>query len=153
MNNEHLNQIKKEIENFFNSASFDIEDIRIELKEEIYKISLQTKEPKILIGEKGQTLTEIQHLIRIIIRKNIGNAFLIELDINDYKERKKEALQEIIKDIADEVVSQKKEKILPPMNSYERRIVHVTLQNRNDVKTESLGEGEQRRVVIKPNEN
>jgi len=151
MNNEHLNQIEEEVEKFFNSTGFIIENIKIVLKDDIYQICLQLNEPKMLIGEKGQTLMEIQHLIRLIIRKNIGSGCLVELDINDYKDRKKEALEEIAKDIADEVVSQKKEKILPPMNSYERRVIHVALQNRSDVKTESSGEGDQRRVVVKPN--
>jgi len=151
MNNEHLNQIEEEVEKFFNSTGFIIENIKIVLKDDIYQICLQLNEPKMLIGEKGQTLMEIQHLIRLIIRKNIGSGCLVELDINDYKDRKKEALEEIAKDIADEVVSQKKEKILPPMSSYERRVIHVALQNRSDVKTESSGEGDQRRVVVKPN--
>ncbi len=103
-----------------------------------------------LIGERGQTLIEIQHLLRILLRKKIDNKFLIELDVNDYKRKKEEALKEVARDIADEVSFYKKEKILPPMSSYERRIIHLSLKNREDVETESINEGRERRIVVKP---
>ncbi len=142
-------EIKKETEKFFNTAKFDV-DIKVVPKEEVFLINIETKEPKVLIGERGQTLIEIQHLLRILLRKKIENEFLIELDINDYKKRKEEALREIARDIADEVVFYKKEKILPPMSSYERRIVHISLKDRDDIKTESINEGKERRIVVKP---
>ncbi len=142
-------EIKKETKIFFDTAAFDV-DIEVVPKEEVFLINIKTKEPKVLIGERGQTLIEIQHLLRILLRKKIENEFLIELDINDYKKRKEEALREVARDVADEVVFYKKEKILPPMSSYERRIIHVSLKDRDDIETESMDEGKERRVVVKP---
>ncbi len=142
-------EIKKETEVFFNTATFDV-NVEVVPKEEVFLINIKTKEPKVLIGERGQTLIEIQHLLRILLRKKIENEFLIELDVNDYKKRKEEALREVARDVADEVVFYKKEKILPPMSSYERRIIHISLKDRNDIETESTSEGKERRVVVKP---
>ena len=141
--------IKKEVEDFLNKATFDA-DVEIISKDEVFLINIKAQDAKMLIGERGQTLIEIQHLLRILLRKKIDNKFLIELDVNDYKRKKEEALKEVARDIADEVSFYKKEKILPPMSSYERRIIHLSLKNREDVETESINEGRERRIVVKP---
>lgn len=147
--NKISEKIKKETEYFFDMTTFDV-DVEVVSKEGSFLVNIKTKEPKVLIGERGQTLIEIQHLLRILLKKKIENEFLIELDINDYKKRKEEALREVARDIADEVVFYKKEKVLPPMSSYERRIIHLSLKDRDDIETESTNEGKERRVVIKP---
>ncbi|MBZ1356645.1 MAG: KH domain-containing protein [Candidatus Nealsonbacteria bacterium] len=150
MNNEYQEKIREEVNGFFDTATFKADDIDISFRENVFMICLKMNDPKILIGEKGQTLSEIQHLLRLLLRKKMGDDIFIEIDINDYKEKKKRALQDIVKDVADEVVFYKKEKVLPRMNPYERRIVHMALKERNDVQTESIGEGFSRKVVVKP---
>jgi len=95
-------------------------------------------------------LTEIQHLLKAILRRKISEVFYIDLDINDYKKKKKEYLKELAISTADEVALSKKQKELPAMPAYERRIIHMALAERNDVITESVGEGIERRPVIKP---
>ncbi len=142
-------KIKTETEKFFNMATFNV-DVEVVYNNEIFLVNIETDNPKILIGERGQTLVEIQHLLRILLRKKIETEFFIELDINSYKKKKEEALREVARDIADEVSFYKKEKILPPMSSYERRIIHISLKNRDDVKTESINEGKERRITVKP---
>ncbi len=149
MNESYSKKIKQEVENFFQATTIDVE-VDVASTGDNFLINIQTDEPKILIGERGQTLIEIQHLIRILLRKKLQESFLIELDINDYKKRKEEALREVARDVADEVVFYKKEKILPPMSSYERRIIHLALQNRDDIETESINEGAERRIVVRP---
>ncbi len=149
MNNNHSQEIKKEVEKFFQVSTFNVE-ISVTAKEESFLVEVKTDDPKILIGEKGQTLVEIQHLLRILMRKKLQENILLELDINDYKKRKEEALKEIARDVADEVSFYKKEKAFPPMSSYERRIVHLALQNRDDIKTESVDDPPYRKVVVKP---
>ncbi len=150
MNNEYQEKIREEVNGFFDTATFKADDIDISFRENVFMVCLKMNDPKILIGEKGQTLSEIQHLLRLLLRKKMGDDIFIEIDINDYKEKKKRALQDIVKDVADEVVFYKKEKVLPRMNPYERRIVHMALKERNDVQTESIGEGFSRKVVVKP---
>ncbi len=150
MDNEYKEKIKEEVNGFFGIATFGINEIKVSFRENVFVVSIKIDDPKILIGEKGQTLSEIQHLLRLLLRKKIGGDIFIEVDINEYKEKKKEALREIIKDVADEVASNKKERILPPMNPYERRIVHMALKERTDVETKSAGEGVSRKVIISP---
>ena len=149
INGNYSEEIKKEITKFFKKATFDV-DVNIIFNGDVFLINVKTDDPKIIIGERGQTLIEIQHLLRILLRKKLKESFLIELDINGYKKKKEEALIEVARDVADEVSFYKKEKILPPMSSYERRIIHLSLKNRDDVETESINEDKERRIVVKP---
>ncbi|KKP31316.1 MAG: hypothetical protein A2312_00650 [Candidatus Staskawiczbacteria bacterium RIFOXYB2_FULL_32_9] len=166
MNKEDLGKIKKIIEDFFSKMTFDIynldinptsleiEDILAEDSKKDEKDSLnlvvKSKDPQILIGENGQTLFEIQKLLRMMINKKFPNIFHLNLDINDYKKKKIDFLKKTAKELADEVMVSKVEKSMLPMSSYERRIVHSELSKRQDVKTESRGEGVNRYVVILP---
>lgn len=150
-----LEKIKPFLREFFEKTTFpsDVEISSSEEDETLF-IDLKTDEPQILIGESGQTLVEIQHLLKVILRKKFfpkdDNKFYVDLDINSYKKKKREYLKEMARTTADEVALTKKEKILPPMPSYERRVVHMELAGRSDVVTESLGEEPDRKVVIKP---
>lgn len=151
---ENLEKVKKITKEFFKKTDFDVEILFNDVIDLTIPIDLKIDEPQILIGEGGRTLTEIQHLLTAILRKNIPceekeDIFYIDLDIQDYKKKKNEYLKDLARSIADEVSLSKKEKILPPMTAYERRIVHLELQARGDVETESIGERENRRIVIK----
>ena len=86
----------------------------------------------------------------MMINKKFPNIFHLNLDINDYKKKKIDFLKKTAKELADEVMVSKVEKSMLPMSSYERRIVHSELSKRQDVKTESRGEGVNRYVVILP---
>lgn len=143
-------KIKQIVDGFFKKAGFEAGIDVFSPSENIYLVKIKTDEPKILIGQNGQTLIEIQHLLRIIIKKKLQKEFQIDLDINEYKEKKFEYLRDIARSVADDVFLSKKEKILDPMPPYERRIVHMELANRSDVLTESIGDGESRRIVVKP---
>ena len=147
---EHPSRIKKEAEDLFKMMTFSPNKIDVVSLDDVYLIKVDMDNPKTLIGERGQTLLEIQHILRLIIKKKIQKEIFIELDINDYKKKKKEILNEIAKDIGNEVAFYKKEKILPPMNPYERRIIHLALKEMKGVETESIGEGPNRKVVIRP---
>ncbi len=107
-------------------------------------------EPQLFIGEKGQTLLEIQHLLRALVRKKIPEPVFVSLDINEYRKNKESYLRELAQNTADEVSLLKKPKELPPMPAFERRIIHVALAERSDVTSASEGEGEDRRVIIQP---
>ncbi|MDO8486391.1 MAG: R3H domain-containing nucleic acid-binding protein [Candidatus Staskawiczbacteria bacterium] len=117
---------------------------------DVINLNITLEEPQILIGEKGQTLFEIQRLLRAITTKKIQKVFYLNLDINKYKQNKIEYLKKLSKELADQVSLTKEEKPLFPMPSYERRVIHAELMQRPDVITESRGEGVDRYVVIKP---
>jgi spoIIIJ-associated protein len=142
-------KIEKEVKEFFSKMGFEVE-LKISITESSFKIDVKTKEFQALIGEKGRTLLELQHLLNAILKKKINNEIFVDLDIAGYKERKIKYLRELAKAVADEVALTKKEKILEPMPAYERRIIHLELASRSDVTTESIGKEPNRRVIIKP---
>jgi len=150
MNQQNLETIKKTVEDFFQKTTFEVEVDLLPEKEGAIPINLKTDEPQILIGEGGQTLNEIQHLFKAILKRKISEPFYINLDINDYKKKKTEYLKELARSLADEVSLTKKEKTLTPMPAYERRIIHLELSSRSDVVSESRGEEPDRKIVIRP---
>ena len=150
MDKKDFKTIKELIEIFFSKMTFETSYINVNLIDSLIDVDVKLQEPQILIGENGQTLFEIQKLLRMILNKKLGNVFYLSLDINDYKKKKNEYLKNLAKEMADEVSFSKKEKSMLPMSSYDRRIMHAELSNRNDIKTESRGEGFDRYVVILP---
>lgn len=160
-----LNKIKEAVEEFFGKMTITVSKIEAdssiakkdledqtpnEENKESINLNIRLDEPQILIGQGGQTLFEIQRLLRMVLNKKLQNFFYLNLDINDYKKKKIEYLKDIAKDLADQVSLTKEEKTLVPMSSYDRRIVHAELSNRQDIITESQGEGPNRHIVIKP---
>ena len=146
---DNLNNIKKIVNEFFEKTSFEVKTEILNLQDKTIPIKIKTEEPRVLIGQNGQTLADIQHLLKAILSHQITEQFYLDLDINDYKKKKIEYLKQTAKELADDVSLTKKEKMLDPMPSFERRVIHLELANRNDVKTESIGEGMDRRVVIR----
>lgn len=153
LNKEQLQTIEKETRHLLERLEMPSE-VRVEQFEEpgepTVQVSIVVEEPKMLIGEKGQTLFELQHVLKLMLRKKIAEPFYLSLDINDYKKNKEEYLRDMAQTAADEVVLLKQPKELLPMPSSERRVIHMALAERGDVVSESLGEGPDRRVVIKP---
>jgi len=113
-----------------------------------------TDEAGILIGENGQNLLSLFHILKKmadkIFREKNQKTPLFSVDINRYYAKKINSLKETAKMNAQRVRFFKKEIILEPMNSFERRIIHTALSEYLDIKTESVGEGDDRQVVIKP---
>ncbi|MFH1643306.1 MAG: R3H domain-containing nucleic acid-binding protein [Patescibacteria group bacterium] len=148
----YLEDLKNMTKDFFKKTSFDLEVNFPESKEEgVFSVAVKTDDPQILIGEGGQTLVDMQHILRRILSRKVDVVFYLDLDINEYKKKKAEFLKEIARSAAEEVMFSRKEKELSPMRAFERRIIHLELEDRTDIKTESIGEGENRRVVVKSN--
>lgn len=154
MEEQEINIIKGLVEELLQKMT--IRFLSVELKtslvgvKDCVNIDINIEEPQVLIGQNGQTLFEFQRLLRIILNKKLKKDFYLDLDINNYKKQKVEYLKKIAQELADQVASTKENKVLPPMSSYERRIVHGELSQRQDVITEGQGDGEDRHVVIKP---
>jgi len=150
LNQDDLKKIKETTEEFFRKTTFEVKIEFLPPRDLTIPINLELEDPQILIGEGGQTLAEIQHLLKAILRRKIQEPFFIDLDISGYKKKKFEYLKELARSAADEVAITKKEKILSPMPAYERRIIHLELAGRSDITTESIGQEPERRVVIRP---
>ncbi|MDP4007111.1 MAG: R3H domain-containing nucleic acid-binding protein [bacterium] len=125
-------------------------DIRISQKEDgSFAIDVTCQDPQLYIGEKGQTTAEILYILKSMVRRKLGEPVYVALDINDYQKNKERYVRELARTTADEVSLLKTPKELPAMSPAERRIVHMELQERSDIETESAGEGEERRVIIR----
>ncbi len=106
----------------------------------------------ILIGRRGQTLACVQYIVRLIVGHQTEAWVPIVIDVEGYKERRYQSLQAFARRIAEQVKARGAPFTLEPMPAYEMRIIHLTLADHPDVTTESIGEGEARKVVILPRE-
>lgn len=113
-------------------------------------VYLETEEPGVLIGYHGQTLASIQLLTAMMVYRQQGEWVRVVVDVNDYRERREEALRRIALATAQKAKFSGESQALPPMSSAERRIVHLALADDPEVETVSEGEDWQRRVVVKP---
>ncbi|EKD49652.1 MAG: hypothetical protein ACD_63C00081G0007 [uncultured bacterium] len=147
--------IRKIIKKIF---SFLSEDPKISFeksddpKDNILSLNLEVKDPGILIGYDGMNLIALQHITRIIFKRSMNEDDGVHLlvDINDYKKERTARLKEIARGAAKQVVANNRLVVLSPMNSFERRLVHLELAENEEVTTESFGEGEDRRIVVRP---
>ena len=101
-----------------------------------------------MIGKRGQTLDSLQYLVSLVVNKKSENYVRVKLDTENYRERRKETLETLAKNIAYKVKRTKRSVSLEPMNPYERRIIHAALQNDKYVTTRSEGEDPFRHVII-----
>ena len=102
-----------------------------------------------MIGYHGESLQALQMLLSGLKLRSEG-PIRMYLDVDGYKQNRNQAIIDLAQKTAEQAVKIERNIHLDPMNAYDRRIVHTTLQNRDDVTTESTGEGEKRHVVVKP---
>ncbi len=104
----------------------------------------------ILIGRRGQTLAALQYIVRLLVSRQNKSWAPIVIDVEGYKQRRYHALERFARDMAERVRVRGAPFTLEPMPPYERRIIHLALAENPHVVTESIGQGEERKVVIKP---
>lgn len=103
-----------------------------------------------LIGRRGETLSALQYITRLIASRDLERRANIVLDVEGYKARREKVLRRLAQRLADQATQSGRTVSMEPMPPYERRIVHLTLRDHPDVTTESVGEGENRKVTIIP---
>ena len=143
-----LNQIKQIADEFFQQMGWEA-DIQVEISEKIVFLKINTPDSALLIGRGGQTLESLQHILRLLVDRKIDDYVHLIVDVSNYKDRQKNFLEQKSIQDALEVIKTGQEKILEPMNSYERRIVHLALKKIDGITEESQGEGSERRIVIR----
>lgn len=111
---------------------------------------IEGEDAGLLIGRRGETLQALQFLVRMVVSRQLGRKAYVMIDVEDYRQRRAEMLQRLARRTAGRVASSGRSSALDPMPPGERRIVHMSLASHKRVKTESEGEGNQRRVVILP---
>jgi len=123
-------------------------DIKYNEEEKNMDIELSGNEMGVLIGKRGQTLDSLQYLVSLVVNKESEEYIHVKVDTENYRQRRKETLENLAKNIAYKVKRTKRSISLEPMNPYERRIIHSALQNDKYVTTHSEGEEPFRRVVV-----
>jgi spoIIIJ-associated protein len=103
-----------------------------------------------LIGHKGETLSALQYITRLIVAKRLGKQANIVVDVESYKSRRADQLKRLAKRIADQALQQGRTMTLEPMPPNERRIIHIALRDHPGVTTESVGEGRSRKITVIP---
>lgn len=138
----------------FLSSIFDAMKMEVEIlvavneEEHIIEVELKGDDMGILIGKRGQTLDSLQYLTNLAINKHSDEYYKVKIDTEDYRERRKETLENLAKNIAYKVKRTKRPVSLEPMNPFERRIIHSALQNDRYVTTHSEGDEPYRHVVV-----
>ena len=111
-------------------------------------IDLSGDEMGVLIGKRGQTLDSLQYLVSLVVNKDVDDYIRVKVDTENYRQRRRETLENLAKNIAYKVKRSRRSVSLEPMNPYERRIIHSALQNDKYVTTHSEGEEPFRKVVV-----
>lgn len=152
MDEQTKDTIKKTVEELLKNMGFSANVSVSDSTEDegaICDVSTDT-DSHFLIGQHGTNLQAIQHLARLMVRKNTPEKIHFILDINSYKQQRNQSIVEQAKIAASEAISQHRAVIMKPMSTYERRIVHMELAKNPQISTESVGEGEERKIIVKP---
>ncbi|MBQ8952037.1 MAG: protein jag [Eubacterium sp.] len=144
-----IDDTKEYLKKLFNAMELEA-DITVELDRDTRTLNIDVEGPEmgIIIGKRGQTLDSLQYLINLYVNKKSNTHIRVKLDTENYRERRKETLETLAKNIAFKVKKSRRSFTLEPMNPYERRIIHSTLQGEKYVATKSEGEEPYRRVVV-----
>jgi len=140
---------KEFLNKVFNAMGMEV-SINVTSSENEMNIELSGNDMGVLIGKRGQTLDSLQYLTSLVVNKGQKEYIRVKVDTENYRERRKETLENLAKNLAYKAKRTKRPVSLEPMNPYERRIIHSSLQNDKYVTTHSEGEEPYRKVVITP---
>jgi len=141
--------IREFLDNMFNAMNMAVKvEIVLDSVECTMDIELSGEDMGLLIGKRGQTLDSIQYLVSLVANKEKEKYIRVKVDTENYRQRRKETLESLAKNISYKVKRSKRSVSLEPMNPYERRIIHSALQTDKFVSTKSEGEDPFRHIVI-----
>lgn len=145
-------EAKKIVENFLEEFLSKMPgeklEYKVEVKEEGIAIDVTGKDAGFLIGYRGEVMNSIQNVITNIVNKNSKEKIRVMLNIGGYREKREKDLENLAVKIAASVVKTGKNITLEPMTAFERKVIHTKLQSNSKVKTYSIGEEPQRKVVV-----
>ncbi len=121
-----------------------------DLDKQIVEVQVTGADAEELIGEDGEVMSALQYIGRLMVSHKLHRKVDFSLDVDGHRQRKEAGLNKLAERMAAKVIKRQKSVTLEPMNSYERRLVHMALRDHGDVYTKSVGEGRERRVRIHP---
>ncbi len=137
--------VKKLLDGLELNAKFEIEE-----KEEEIAIALETEDTGMVIGYHGDTLESLQLILSLCIAKELGEFKRVSIEAGGYKKQREEWLSNLAMESKDRAINENREIFLRNLKSWERRIVHIALKDDESVMSESVGEGNERMLVIRP---
>ena len=139
----------KFLEDVFEAMEMKVSiSVTVDEEEKTVNVDLSGDDMGVLIGKRGQTLDSLQYLTSFVVNKETDEYYRVKVDTENYRERRQETLEKLARNIAAKVKRTRRAVSLEPMNPYERRIIHSTLQNDRYVVTRSDGEEPYRHVII-----
>ena len=141
--------VKDFLKQVFEAMNMEVEIVVSNDEENhIVNVELKGNEMGVLIGKRGQTLDSLQYLTNLAVNRHTDDYIKVKLDTEDYRQRRRETLENLAKNIAYKVKRTRRPVSLEPMNPFERRVIHSTLQNDKYVATHSEGDEPHRHVVV-----
>ena len=123
-------------------------DVFVSEEDGFYKAEISCSDSGLIIGRKGEVLQALQFITSQVVSRAYDTYIRVIIDTENYRERHKAYLEELARKTADKVVKAKRDFMLDPMSSYDRRIIHTCLQNRENISTYSIGDEPYRKIVI-----
>lgn len=151
LSEEELKVIQESAESLVEALELDAQVEVISL-EQTAEVLLKTEESGIIIGYHGEVLEAFQLLLSLMVSKKVGRFIRLSAEVGDYKKNRSEYLSNLAQQTKERVLEEGRAHTLSSLKSWERRVVHMMLQEDNDVVSESMGEGKDRVLVIKPRE-
>lgn len=145
-----LEVIQNTLDNIFGFMKIDpVYEIN-EKGDKVYEVVIQGNNLNFLIGHRGQSLDALQSILHLTVLRQTGEQITIVIDINGYRDQRTEKIQNMARSYIDRVRFFQKDVELPPMDPWERRQIHMFVSEYDDIVSESVGEGRDRRVTLKP---
>jgi spoIIIJ-associated protein len=152
MNSQQLNQAQEMVEQLLRLMAIEAH-VSLEIDEsQVVHVQIDGEDLGALIGRHGETLVSLQSVLSLMVNREAraeGEHYKVLVNVGNYRERQEESLQAMARRSAERVRFTRKPLTLPFMSAYDRRIVHMALQQEPDVMGESVGEGRERRLVVR----
>lgn len=146
---ENTKNIEEIVKSLFDALgikdSFDVND-----SGEAIEIVINSDDPGLVIGHHGDTLDSLQLIISLALYKKIGEYKRVTLEVGDYKKNRSDYLTNLAEQTKQRALSENREIFLPNLKPWERRVVHIFLQEDEEVVSESVGEGKERTLAVRP---
>jgi len=141
--------IQETVEEILKRLYTPFRKVKLEKKDNMYRINIESEEPSLLIGYHGENIYALQNIVRTILWSKKPGDYNVFIDVDDYRRRQEENVLKLAERKVDNLRKSGKSQSLPPMSSYFRRLVHLHLAKKfEDIDTESIGEGDFRYLTI-----
>jgi spoIIIJ-associated protein len=141
-------EVRKKLEEILNRMKINYKITSVEWDAGRVRINIEGEDMGLLIGRKGETLNSLQFILGLVINRNREDRIQVVLDVENYRRKREKSLEVLALRLSDKVKRTKKNVVMRPMSSQERRVVHTILQGDPQVTTFSMGDEPNRKVVI-----